>query len=70
MQCSTSDKLQEKCASLHCDATVFNKMKNTSYLVGIHHKVYDCIGKLKGKLNASSLIRDLLRFKGKEMTPH
>lgn len=62
MQCNNGHKLQQKCASLHYDATVFNKMKNTSYLVGIHHKVYDCIGKLKGKLNASSLIRDLLHF--------
>lgn len=62
MQCNTGDKLQQKCASLHYEATVFNKMKDTGYLVGIHHKVYDCIGKLKGKLNASSLIRDLLHF--------
>lgn len=62
MQCNTGDKLQQKCTSLHYDATVFNKMKDTNYLVDIHHKVYDGIGKLKGKLNASSLIRDLLHF--------
>lgn len=70
MQCNAGNKLQQKCASLHYDASVFNKMKNASYLVGIHHKVYDWTGKLKGKLNASSLIRDLLHFYGKEMTPH